>query len=352
MSRIKRIFDFVSDDADMFFGGEKGANEWMDREILYKERNHLFNNRKLKSLTDDEIFLLSNIETPYTTIENIVKKCKENGVDFDDVFADIRFLQNVYNKKYKEKQKLEIKNSLQKAFGVDNVNEMKWELNKRTFRMEPTKEHGFRVSGRIGGVMVEDFDKNIQFLIHYGTDEVTHCVGCSGRDLHIFDTLTAKKIASEIERVARSHNATTKYSDYRYICNATRNFNESAGVDKSMDNTYQLSLLINRLYTASKPYTQHGYSDEDWHNAKEHIAALRKVKGVTDVTSWSGVYHNYFAGTSPDINHPAYREYKLEIDTLYGKVEGRLICHSAGREDDVFSRYDMTCTFWRKEDFD
>ena len=117
-----------------------------------------------------------------------------------------------------------------------------------------------------------------------------------------------------------------------------------------MDNTYQLSLLINRLYTASKPYTQHGYSDNGWQNVDEHVNALRKVKGVVDITRWAGVYHNYFAGTSPDINHPAYREYKLEIETLYGIVEGRLICHSAGREDDVFSRYDMTCTFWRKDE--
>lgn len=361
---IKRIWDFLSNDADMFFGGEKGANEWMDRQIRYKERSHLFNkNGKLKNVEDDDILALTDIKAPYNAVLNIVAKFVENGIEIDDIFADIRFLQSLYNKKYKERQILELKNTIKDAFNnvkgvtekidkkkVNIVNEMKWELNRRTGRMEPVKAHGFRVSGRIGGIMVEDFDKNIQFLIHYGTDEVIHCVGCSGRDLHIFDTLTAKKIASEIERVARSHNATTKYSDYRYICNATRNFNESKKVGGSMDNTYQLSLLINRLYTASKPYTQHGYSDNDWQKVYEHVNALRKVTGVVDITRWAGVYHNYFAGTSPDINHPAYREYKLEIDTLYGIVEGRLICHSAGREDDVFSRYDMTCTFWIKNE--
>lgn len=119
---------------------------------------------------------------------------------------------------------------------------------------------------------------------------------------------------------------------------------------RQIDNNYQLSLLINRLYTASKPYTTHKYSDLGWQYAKAHINALKKVKGVINVISSAGVYYNYFAGTSPDINHPAYREYELTIETEYGTVEGKLICHSAGHTDDVFSEYDMTCTFWKKKD--
>jgi hypothetical protein len=120
----------------------------------------------------------------------------------------------------------------------------------------------------------------------------------------------------------------------------------------SIDNNYQLTLLINRLYTASKPYTTHSYSDMGWENAQAHIAALRTVKGVKDVISSAGVYYNYFAGTSPDINRPAYRKYDLTIETEYGTLEGQLICHSAGSVDDVFSRYDMTCSFWKQRNRD
>lgn len=99
----------------------------------------------------------------------------------------------------------------------------KWVFDPKTGGMRPKKEKGFRVSGRIGGVMVEDFDRHIQFLINYGTDRVTHCVGCTERDLHIFDEWTAKRIAEEIARVSRSHNASTKYSDYRLLCSSCRN---------------------------------------------------------------------------------------------------------------------------------
>lgn len=128
------------------------------------------------------------------------------------------------------------------------------------------------------------------------------------------------------------------------------NEDSSSGDVRAMDRTYQLNLLINRLYTASKPYTEHLYHDSGWQNVYAHLEAIGKVKGVVDVNCGSGQYYNYFAGTSPDINHPAYREYRMTIKTEWGDVEGRLICHSAGKEDDVFSSYDMTCTFWRKQE--
>ncbi len=83
--------------------------------------------------------------------------------------------------------------------------------------MEPKGNSGIRVSGRMGGIMVEDFDRHIQFLIHYGSDEITHCVGCTARCLNLFDTNTARRIADEIARVARNHNTRTKYSDFRYF---------------------------------------------------------------------------------------------------------------------------------------
>jgi hypothetical protein len=118
--------------------------------------------------------------------------------------------------------------------------------------------------------------------------------------------------------------------------------------DRSMDRTYQLNLLINRLYTASRPYTSKLYSDSGWQNVYDHVDAIGKVKGVISIDMSSGTYYNYFAGTSSD-NRPAYREYKLDIKTEYGDIEGNLICHSAGKPDDVFSAYDMTCTFWKKQ---
>lgn len=119
--------------------------------------------------------------------------------------------------------------------------------------------------------------------------------------------------------------------------------------NRDMDNTYQLNLIINKLYTASKPYTVKLYHDTGWQNVYAHIEALGKVNGVISITNSAGVYYNYFAGTSPDHNHSAYREYKLTIETQYGEIEGSLICHSAGKVDDVFSSYDMTCTFWKKK---
>jgi hypothetical protein len=153
-------------------------------------------------------------------------------------------------------------------------------------------------------------------------------------------------MAREIARVARAHNAHTKYSDYRYLCNSTRGFNESRETGDINDN-YQLSLLINRLYTASAPFTKSTYHDSSWQNVYAHVEALGKVRGVEDVVMGGGEYFNYFHGTSPDDMNPAYRQYKLTVKTRYGDVEGRLICHSAGTREDPFDRYDMTCTFWK-----
>lgn len=128
-----------------------------------------------------------------------------------------------------------------------------------------------------------------------------------------------------------------------------RRINESSA-NRTEEKSYQLSLLINRLYTASRPFTMHSYSDEGWQNVTQHIDALRKVRGVIDISVGApdGGYRNYYAGRSIDFDHPAYKEYRLEIETEYGIVIGRLICHSAGSMDDAFSRYDMTCTFWNK----
>ena len=58
---------------------------------------------------------------------------------------------------------------------------MKWKFNPKTGRMEQEKRTGVEVSARQGGIMVEDFDRHIQFLINYGTSKITHCFGSTRR---------------------------------------------------------------------------------------------------------------------------------------------------------------------------
>ncbi len=115
-----------------------------------------------------------------------------------------------------------------------------------------------------------------------------------------------------------------------------------------MSNGYQLAKIINKLYKVSEPFTRHKYSDTNWQYVKEHVASFGNIEGVEEVCLSAGEYHNYLPGQYPDINNPAYRQYELTIETLYGVIEGRLICHSAGTMEDPFSSYDMTCTFWKK----
>lgn len=234
---------------------------------------------------------------------------------------------------------------------------MKYGFNPKTGRYEEIRPNGIRVSGRIGGIMVEDYTNSRRFFIEYGTDIVNRCMNCSPNRLNLYSKNDAVKLASDIERIAKQHNIKTKYSDYRYFCSTSFGFDKGENKIKRFgemnesakdSNAYQTSLLINRLYTASKPYTMHLYHDNAWENVWKHIEALEKVKGVKGISTSApnGGYHNYFAGQSTDINHPAYKEYMLEIDSDYGTIIGRLICHSAGTTDDAFSRYDMTCTFW------
>lgn len=167
-----------------------------------------------------------------------------------------------------------------------------------------------------------------------------------------------KALAEEVEAdIAERMIDMVQELDRKYIGRKPRiarfgelNEDSSSGDVRAMDRTYQLNLLINRLYTASRPFTTRIYSDSGWQNVYKHLAAIEGVRGVLEVDCSSGQYCNYVACRSLDINHPAYREYTMTIKTEWGDIEGRLICHSAGSQDDVFSSYDMTCTFWRKED--
>ena len=64
-------------------------------------------------------------------------------------------------------------------------------------------------------------------------------------------------------------------------------------------------------------------------NAMKVAKALEAMDGIEAV---------YYVGLK---SHPQYKVAKKE-----------LICHSAGSVDDVFSRYDMTCSFWKQRNSD
>ena len=92
---------------------------------------------------------------------------------------------------------------------------MKWDYNPRTGRMEPQRQTGVEVTARQGGVMVEDHDTHIQFLINYGTSAISHCVGCTGRNIHLFNDNDARKIAERVRWIARGKGIDEMYFDWK-----------------------------------------------------------------------------------------------------------------------------------------
>ena len=92
---------------------------------------------------------------------------------------------------------------------------MKWELNKRTMQMEQKKRNGVEVTARMGGIMVEDHDKNIWFLINYGTSRITHCFGCRPENIHLFDDNKARQIAERVRCIGTGKGLDESFFDYR-----------------------------------------------------------------------------------------------------------------------------------------
>lgn len=92
---------------------------------------------------------------------------------------------------------------------------MNWKYNKRTGRMEQNKLTGIDVTARQGGIMIEDHDKNIQFLINYGTSSISHCVGCTGRNIHLFNDNDARKIAKKVRLIAIGKGIDEMYFDWK-----------------------------------------------------------------------------------------------------------------------------------------
>lgn len=121
---------------------------------------------------------------------------------------------------------------------------MKWKLNKRTMQMEPHKETGIRVSARQGGIMVEDFDKHIQFLINYPDNRITHCVGIQPTNLHVFDIQKSRQIADRVMRLGAGRNIDKTYFDWKTYSINNRNdmkvlkFNEFNKTNESYTNDY------------------------------------------------------------------------------------------------------------------
>jgi len=128
---------------------------------------------------------------------------------------------------------------------------MNWKYNPRTGRMEQNKPTGIEVTARQGGIMVEDHDKNIQFLINYGNSRITHCIGCRPESLHLFADNDARKISDRVRRIGDGKSIDERFYDYRTYSVNHKNFemknenyhiqklNEFHDVDKeSLENLY------------------------------------------------------------------------------------------------------------------
>ena len=104
---------------------------------------------------------------------------------------------------------------------------MKCEFNNKTARMEPVKRTGVEVTARMGGLMVEDLDRHIQFLINYGNGRISHCVGCNAGNLHIFDDIKSRKIAERVKRIGAGKGIPEYMSDFRFYSINYKDFNGS-----------------------------------------------------------------------------------------------------------------------------
>lgn len=94
---------------------------------------------------------------------------------------------------------------------------MKWKFNPKTLQMEEVKQTGVEVTRRMGGIMVEHFDRHFQFLINFGKPRITHCVGCKPDNLHLF---TYKEAIYVAERVKRIGGVDEQYFNYKtYLLN-------------------------------------------------------------------------------------------------------------------------------------
>ena len=93
----------------------------------------------------------------------------------------------------------------------------KWKFDHRTGMMVPEKKTGVEITKRMGGLMIEDHDRNFHFMIMYGTHEIQYVfnVDIKRNGTHLFSERDARKIADVVKRV--SGVSESKYTDWRYF---------------------------------------------------------------------------------------------------------------------------------------
>ena len=102
---------------------------------------------------------------------------------------------------------------------------MKWKFDPRTGGMVQDRPSGIEVTARMGGIMVEDHDRNVQFMVNYGNSRITHCVGCRPENLHLFNDNDARKIAERMRRIGSGKGIDEIFYDYRIYSINKKDFN-------------------------------------------------------------------------------------------------------------------------------
>lgn len=185
---------------------------------------------------------------------------------------------------------------------------MNWKFNPRTGTMEMQKRTGINVSARQGGIMVEDYDRHLQFLINYGRSRITHCVGCRADDLHLFDDRKANEIANKVKRIGigkgidesmfdfRTYSIAHKNDKYKYNSNKkddmTTNENlkwlSNAGMSVSAKYKNYIEEKLDELMPDFEPIYEGNDAERKEANAKFkelHVKDAPKVKGYFKMIS-------------------------------------------------------------------
>lgn len=110
----------------------------------------------------------------------------------------------------------------------------------------------------------------------------------------------------------------------------------------------ELRKVRDSIYRLSQKQFNYMCHDDAWQNVGKFISAIKNLEGVTDVSTWHGVYHNYLHSAS--VNSSPYRTYKILVETPFGDLGGQITCSAAGTMEDPFSTYDMNIIIDRVRD--
>ena len=169
---------------------------------------------------------------------------------------------------------------------------MKWKFNPKTGRMEQEKRTGVEVSARQGGIMVEDFDRHIQFLINYGTSKITHCFGCKPTDIHLFDDNNARAIAERVRRIGTGRGIDKSLFDYRAYSAKNKNFNMT---ENNHSNDEQ---FFNDLHKDSTAYQYRHYIEE---RLNELMPRTEAVNESTDTEEANNDFSKIHTDKAPKV---------------------------------------------------